>query len=52
MGRGATDRDMRPGLRGCGDVYMVEREEEAVAGGGDAEVIDEDERGDGEVGEE
>ena len=31
MGRGAPDRDMRPGLRGCGDVYMVEREEEAVA---------------------
>lgn len=31
MGRGAPDRDMRPGLRGCGDVYMVEREDEAVA---------------------
>jgi len=30
-GRGAPDRDMRPGLRGCGDVYMVDREEEAVA---------------------
>jgi hypothetical protein len=30
MGRGAPDRDMRPGLRGCGDVYMLDRDDEAA----------------------